>query len=250
MQNFKNKRVVITGGSSGIGLATAKLFKKCEADVIITARNGELLEKEADQLGVRGILADQSTHEGIMKMVTESTKNNAKVDVLFINAGIFKLAPITEVDASHLDEQMNINFRGAFFTLKTFIPHLNEGGSVIFLSSIVAETAMANTVAYSASKAALNALARVAAIELAPRRIRVNIVSPGPIDTPIWTKVSLTGTQIGEMNSGIKNSIPLKRFGDPAEVANAVAFLASDEASFITGTDLKVSGGLHLNSLS
>ncbi len=250
MQDFKNKKVIITGGSSGIGLATAKLFKQLEADVTITGRNSELLETEANQLGVRGIVADQSTHDGVMKLVSETTKNGAKVDVLFINAGVFKVAPITAITGEHYDEMMNINFKGALFTLKTLIPHLREGASVIFLSSIVADTAMENTTVYSASKAALNTLAKIAAVELAPKKIRVNIVSPGPVATPIWTKVGMSESQISEMSAGIQNKIPLKKFGAPDEIAQAVVFLASDDASFITGSELKVSGGFHLNTLS
>jgi NAD(P)-dependent dehydrogenase (short-subunit alcohol dehydrogenase family) len=250
MEKFNGKNVVVTGGSSGIGLATAKKFVTQGAKVLITGRDRSTVEAAARQSGAVGIVADQSTHDGIMHLVSAATTGNARIDVLFINAGIFQMASLADMTERHFDDVMGINVRGALFTLKSFVPHIADGASVIFLSSIVAGAAMANTAVYSASKAALNALARVAAVELAERTIRVNIVSPGPVDTPLWTKVGMSPQQVAEMGAAIGSRIPLKKFGAPEEIADTVLFLASPQASFITGSEVVVSGGYHLHTLA
>ena len=147
------------------------------------------------------------------------------------------------------DTQMGINFKGAVFTIERFLPVLNDGASIINLSSINAYTGMPNTAIYAASKAALNAYTRTAATELAPRRIRVNSVNPGPIATPIFGKTGMPEAQLNDFASAIQNRIPLKRFGQPEDVANLVAFLASDDASFITGSEYNIDGGMNVNPL-
>jgi NAD(P)-dependent dehydrogenase (short-subunit alcohol dehydrogenase family) len=171
------------------------------------------------------------------------------VDVLFINAGVAAFAPVEQMTEEQFDNIMNVNFKGAFFTLQKFLPILREGASVINLSSINAYTGMPNTAAYAASKAALNALTRTAAYELAPRGIRVNSVNPGPVNTPIFGKLGMPEEAINEFASAMQERIPMKRFGEPDDIASLVSFLASDEASFITGSEYNIDGGTNLNPL-
>ncbi|MBS1509955.1 MAG: SDR family oxidoreductase [Bacteroidetes bacterium] len=249
MQNFENKNVVITGGTSGIGLAAVKLFAEKGANVFFTGRNKELITAAEEQTGATGLLSDQSDLAAIDTLVQTITKNNRKVDVLFINAGVYAVAPSAAVTETHYDTIMNINLKGAVFTLQKFIPHLEANASVIFLSSISASSAMEGTAIYAASKAGLNAVAKVAAIELAPLGVRVNIVSPGPVDTPLWGKVGLSPEQLQQVAGIIQEKVPLKKFGSAEEIAKAVVFLASDESSFTTGSELVVAGGFNLNRL-
>ncbi len=158
-------------------------------------------------------------------------------------------APVAQADEAHFDNIMDINFKGAYFTLSKFIPVLNDGASVIFLSSVNATTGMPNSSVYAASKAALNSLVKVASSELAPRKIRVNSVSPGPINTPIFSKTGMDAATMDGFATAINNRVPLKRFGAPTEVAKMVSFLASDHAAFTTGADYVVDGGVAVNAL-
>lgn len=249
MFDLKGKTAVITGGNSGIGYATADKFKTLGANVIITGRNKDALNKAATALGVQAILADQANLNDIDRLVLHVKSEYGGVDTLFINAGVAAFAPIDQVSEDQFDHITDVNFKGAFFTLQKFIPVLNEGASVINLSSINAYTGMPNTAVYAASKAALNSLTRTAAYELAPRHIRVNSVNPGPTNTPIFGKVGLPEDAINEFAAAMQNRIPLKRFGEPGDIANLVAFLASDEAAFITGAEYNVDGGTNLNPL-
>lgn len=249
MQKFNSKRVVVTGGSSGIGLAAAQLFSKAGAEVYITGRHKESVDKESINSGITGLVSDQSSLNDITELVNQVTSKGRKVDVLFINAGIAAFAPIAAVSEDQYDSMMDINVKGALFTLQQFIPHLNQGAAVIFLSSINAYNAMENSSVYAASKAALNAIAKVAAIELAPRGIRVNVVSPGPVNTPIWSKIGMTEEQLTQLGSLIQGKVPLKKFGSPEEIARAVLFLASEESSFTTGAEFVVDGGFNLHTM-
>lgn len=249
MTNLENKTAVIIGGNSGIGYATAKKFKSLGASVIITGRNQEALNKSASQLGVTAIQANQANLKDIDNLANSIQQNYGEIDVLFINAGVVELAPVEQLSEQQLDNMMDINFKGAFFTLQKFLPVLKEGASVINLSSINAYTGMPNTSVYAASKAALNSLTRTAAYELAPRRIRVNSVNPGPVNTPIFGKTGLPEEAINEFANAMLNRIPFKRFGEPEDIANLVAFLASDEAGFITGAEYNIDGGTNLNPL-
>jgi NAD(P)-dependent dehydrogenase (short-subunit alcohol dehydrogenase family) len=249
MQKFNGKSVVITGGSSGIGLATANLFAREGAKVMITGRNKKALDEAVASSEIIGVKSDQSVLSEIDELVALVKKNKINVDVLFINAGITAFAPINAISEQHYDDIMNINVKGALFTLNKFIPYLNERASVIFLSSINAYNAMANTAVYTASKAALNAIAKVAAIELAPKGIRVNTVCPGPISTPLWSKVGLGAEELNQVATLIQGKVPLKKFGTPEEIAKAVSFLASDASSFTTGSEFVVDGGFNLNTL-
>ena len=249
MSNLTGKVAVITGGNSGIGYATAEEFVAKGATVIITGRNAEKVNAAAQQLGVKGLVADQSNLTHTSQLVEEVKANYGKVDILFINAGVFFGTPIGATDEATFDTIMDINFKGAVFTLEKFLPILNDGASVINLSSINAYTGMPTTAIYGASKAALNSYTRTAAKELAPRKIRVNAVNPGPVNTPIFGKTGMSTEQIQGFAAVIQKGIPLGEFGTPESIAKLVTFLASDDASFITGSEINIDGGSNLHSL-
>lgn len=249
MTNLNGKLAVITGGNSGIGYATAKLFKENGAKVIITGRSEQKVNEAAADLGVIAYVADQGNVQSAKQLADAISKEHGRVDVLFINAGVFYPTPVGAITEDVYDTIMNINFKGALFTLEAFLPVLNDGASVINLSSVNAYTGMPNTAVYAASKAALNSLTRTAAIELAPRKIRVNAVNPGPIDTPIFGKTGMTQEQLQGFAASISAAIPLQRFGKAEEVAALVTFLASDAATFITGSEINIDGGVVVPSL-
>ncbi len=249
MNNLNGKVAVVTGGNSGIGYATAKKFKAEGANVIITGRSAERVAQAAEELGVKGMVADVSDVKAIDNLVNQVKEAEGNVDVLFVNAGIFAPAPVGQVSEEMFDNQMGINFKGAVFTLEKFLPILNEGASVINLSSVNAYTGMPNTAVYAASKAALNSYTRTAATELAPRKIRVNAVNPGPVATPIFGKTGMEEEQLNGFASAMQDRVPLKRFGQPDDIANLVSFLASDEASFMTGGEYNIDGGINVNPL-
>lgn len=248
MNKFNNKLAVVTGGNSGIGYATAKELIAEGAKVIITGRRKEAVEKAAEELGAIPFIADQSNLEDINLLRKEIENQYGKADILFINAGITgTLSPIENMDIENFDSVMNINFRGAYFTLSKLIPLLNDGASVVVLSSIVASTYKPNSSVYQASKAALNSIAKTAAAELAPRKIRVNMVSPGPTKTEIMNKAGLDEKTLEGINDRLINEIPLKKMGTAEDVAKLVVYLSDDQiSSFITGTEIIVDGGMIL----
>lgn len=239
MENLKDKVAVITGGNSGIGYATAKVLNEKGVKVIITGRRKEAIEKAASELNITGLMADQSNLSDIDRLVAEVSEQFGKVDVLLINAGITKFASIELITETMFDEIMNVNFKGAYFTLSKFIPILNDNASVVLLSSTSATISPQSASVYAASKAALNAVMKIAALELASRKIRVNAVSPGPIATEIMNKLGLDNN----VEEKIINSIPLSRLGKADEVANLITYLSSDNASFITGSNFLIDGG-------
>jgi len=249
MQKLVNKVAVVTGGNSGIGLATARELISQGASVVITGRNTQAIEEAVEQLGpqAEGVLADASDVRQTEALVAAVEKRHGRVDILFINAGVFFPTPVGQVSEASFDQQVSINFRGAVFTLEKFLPLLSAGASVINLSSVNAYTGMPNTAAYAATKAALNSYTRTAATELAPRGIRVNAVNPGPVDTAIFGKSGLPAEAVHGFAAALQNRIPLKRFGQPADIAKLVAFLASDDASFITGAEYNIDGGINVN---
>jgi NAD(P)-dependent dehydrogenase (short-subunit alcohol dehydrogenase family) len=239
VKNLKNKVAVITGGNSGIGYATAKALDENGAKVIITGRRKEAIEKAASELNVSGLLADQSSLSDIDKLVAKVKEDFGKVDILLINAGITKFTPIELMTENMFDEVMNVNFKGAYFTLSKFIPILNDNASVVFLSSTSATISPQSASVYAASKAAINAVMKIAALELSSRKIRVNAVSPGPVATEIMNKLGLDNA----VEAQIINSIPLSRLGKADEVADMITYLSGDSASFITGSNFLIDGG-------
>lgn len=239
--SFANKHVVITGGSTGIGLATAKAFIHAGATVWITGRSAGNLQKAADEINssqLKTIVSDTSSLEGIAALANVVAENGIKLDVLFLNAAIATFGPIAQTTEADFDAQFSTNVKGPYFTLQKLMPHLADGASVILTSSVVATAAGIGTSVYSATKGALNKIAQIAANELADRKIRVNIVSPGPIQTP-----GLDSVVPPEAKPHLAASTALQRIGTPDEIAKTVLFLASDAASFISGADVTVDGG-------
>lgn len=246
MDNLKNKVAVITGGNSGIGYATAQLLKDQGANVIITGRRKEAIEKAALELGVTAITADQSNISDIEKLVAQVKADFGSVDILFINAGIAGLGTIEQTTEELYDSIMNVNLKGAFFTLSKFIPILKDGASVVFLSSNTASMPGPGSSVYSASKTALNSFMRSAALELAPRKIRVNSVSPGPTQTEVMNKVGLDEATVKGIMDVVVEKVPLKQMGKAENVAKMVSYLSSEVAVFMTGADVIMDGGMSL----
>jgi len=246
MKRLEGKVAVITGGNSGIGLATAKRFLDEGAKVAISGRNQKTLETAVKSLGdgVLAAQADTAKLEEIEKFLAQVSKKLGKIDVLFVNAGVAKFAPLKETPEAVFDEQFDINIKGAYFTLQKALPYLNDGASVIFNTSVAGSLGSPTTSAYSATKAALRSLARTAAAELLERNIRVNAVAPGPIVTPIFGRTGLPQQVIDDWAKDLLEKVPMKRFGQPEEVAGVVAFLASQDASYITGVEINVDGGI------
>lgn len=246
MDKLKGKVAVVTGGNSGIGLATAQRLHQEGARVVISGRDSKTLDAAVASIGA-GTLAvqtDVSKLEDLDRLYSVIASQVGKIDVLFANAGIAKFAPYIDSDEGSFDEQFATNVKGVYFTLQKAIPHLNDGASVILNTSVVASKGPENMGIYAATKAAVRSFARSAATELVGRNIRVNAVAPGPIATPIFGRSGLTHEQIEGFKAGVAGRVPLHRIGRPEEIAGAVAFLASEDASYITGVELNVDGGM------
>ena len=246
MRTFENKVVVVSGGNSGIGLASVKGFLNEGAKVVFSGRRQEALDEVSKELSgeFTAVLADQAIPEDNKRLIEEAVKAYGKIDVLFANAGVAQFAPADQITEDFFDNQFNINIKGPAFLVKEAIPNLNDGGNIIFNTSIVHQKGFDGSGVYSATKGALRAYARVLTTELAPRNIRVNSIAPGPIGTPIYSKMGMTDDQVQEMGTGFAAGVPLKRFGESNEVAAGVLFLASDEASYVNGIELEIDGGL------
>jgi len=245
MSRLEGKVAVVTGGNSGIGLATAKRLQEEGAKVVISGRTKKTLDEAVKTIGngVLAIQADVSHLDDLDKLYGEVSKKLGKIDVLFVNAGVAKFAPLADTSEGTYDEQFGTNVKGAYFTIQKALPLLNDGASIILNTSVAGSKGNIATSAYSATKAALRSLARTAAAELVGRGIRVNAVAPGPIVTPIFEKTGLPQEAIDEWSKEILERVPMKRFGQPEEVAATVAFLASEDASYITGVEINVDGG-------
>jgi NAD(P)-dependent dehydrogenase (short-subunit alcohol dehydrogenase family) len=245
MKRFEGKVAVVTGGNSGIGLATAKLFREQGAKVAISGRDQKTLDEAVNLIGgdTLAVKADVSKLAEIDKFFAQVAARFGKIDALFANAGVAKFALVGDTSEKIFDEIFDINVKGLYFTLQKALPHLNDNAGIVLNSSIANSKGTPTTSAYSASKAAVRSLARTFGNELVGRGIRVNVVSPGPIATPIFERTGLSQSEIDDFKRNVTARVPMKRFGTPEEVAHAVLFLASSEASYITGVDVNVDGG-------
>jgi len=246
MEHLKGKTALVTGGNSGIGYATAKELKAQGAEVIITGRRKAAVDEAAAALGVTGMIADQGNVKEIEQLALAVQQQFGKIDILFINAGVLENTTIENATEAAFDHVIGVNFKGAYFTLSRFIPLLNDGASVVFLSSNTASMNAANSSIYSSGKSALNSVMRIAAIELAPRKIRVNSVSPGPTATEIMNKAGYSPEQLSQVNEWILDRVPLKQIGKAEDVGKMVAYFCGDAASFITGAEIVMDGGMSL----
>src|SRR2546425_11343486 len=241
MKRLEGKVAVVTGGNSGIGLATAKRLQEEGARVAISGRSRKTLDEAVRTIGngVVAVQADVAKLTDVDKLYAEVSQKLGKIDVLFVNAGVAKFAPLAETSESAYDEQFDINIKGAYFTIQKALPLLNDGASIILNTSVADIKGTAGTSAYSATKAALRSLARTAAAELAGRGIRVNTGAPGPIVTPIFGRTGLPKEAVDEFAKEIVAQVPMKRFGQPEEVAGAGAVFASPRSSHITSVGNK-----------
>lgn len=246
MKKLENKVAIVTGATSGMGLDTAKLLLEQGAKVVLTGRSQTKLDALAGNLNGDYLLvkADAAKLVDSKELVRQTVEHFGKIDLLFLNAGIFKAAPLGMLSEELFDEIYNINVKGPLFTVNEAAAHLNEGASILFNTSISNVKGMPNVSIYGSSKAALRSIVRTLAAELAEKNIRVNAISPGPIETPIWSKTNLTEEQIGGFAAGVSDQVPLGRFGQSIEVAKTALFLLSDDASFITGAEVPVDGGI------
>ncbi len=245
MGKLDNKIAVITGGTTGIGLATAQLFIEEGAKVIVTGRNPETLDQARKILGSDAdvIAADTSDLKAVEQLFKTIAERYKKIDALFVNAGVAKFAPLAQSSPEFFDEQFNVNVRGAYFTVQHAVPLIADGGAILFTASMVTSIAEPMASVYSATKAALRSFGRSLASELAPK-IRVNTVSPGPIETPIFGKLGLPSEVVQAFAADMLQRNPLKRIGQGHDVAKAALFLLSDQSAYTTGIELFVDGGM------
>ncbi|WP_018264464.1 glucose 1-dehydrogenase [Methylosinus sp. LW4] len=244
MSELDGKIAVVTGGASGIGLATAALFIERGAEVIVTGRRARELEEAVARLGAKahGVCGDVSKLADLDALYAEVARKFGRIDILFANAAIAEFAPIGAVSEEHFDRLFDINVKGLLFTVQKALPLLVEGGAIILDSSNASVEGTPAFGVYSAGKAAVRSFARSWTKELAHRRIRVNVVSPGATETPIYGKLGLTEDQVAELRAYLTTRTPLGRIGRPEEVAQAVLFLATN--GYVAGADLLVDGGM------
>ena len=244
MAKLEGKIALITGGTTGIGAASAKLFQSEGATVIVTGSSAKSVEAAKAELpGIEVIVSNQGDTAASKALVDQVKARHGRIDILFVNAGVAHFAPLEASDEAFFDNQFNINVRGAYFLLQHAAPVIADGGAIILTASTAASLGGAGMSVYAATKAALRSFGRTLAAELAPRNIRVNTVSPGPIETPIFGKSGLSQAQIDGFIEGAKARVPMGRLGAPEEVAATALFLAAD-ATFVTGGEIIVGGGL------
>jgi len=245
-QKLAGKIAVITGGNSGIGLATAKRFVEEGAHVVITGRREKALAEAAAYIGknVTPVSGDVSKLEDLDRLYATVKEKHGHIDILFANAGAGTVASLAAASEAHFDQTFDVNVKGLFFTVQKALPLFKDGGSIILNSSVSNVMGLPGFTAYAASKAAVRSFARGWTMELKDRKIRVNSMSPGPIETPALDKVGLPPEQVEQAVAQFTSQVPLGRRGKPEEIAAAIVFLASDESSYITGVDLPVDGGM------
>jgi NAD(P)-dependent dehydrogenase (short-subunit alcohol dehydrogenase family) len=249
MSSLAGKVAVVTGGNSGIGLATARAFHANGASVVIAGRDHQTLEAVAHELG-HGVLAvptDVTNIGDIEQLMIRAHDTFGKLDILFVNAGIFKGASLEEVDEAAFNEMLNANFKGAYFTVQKALPFLSESASIIFNGSVNALTGIANSSLYTANKGAVHALARALAAELIDRGIRVNTITIGPTATRLLARSGSSQAILDAQDVARISRSPIKRLGQPEEVARVALFLASDDSSFVVGAEIPADGGWLLN---
>jgi NAD(P)-dependent dehydrogenase (short-subunit alcohol dehydrogenase family) len=248
MKRLAGKTAVITGGNSGIGLATAQEFLAQGAKVIITGRSEKGTQEALDLLGegAYGILSDAGNMEQVKELGEKVKAISSNIDIIFINAGLGKFNTAAHMTEEMFDEIMAVNFKGAYFSIQQLLPLVNDGGSIIFNTSINAYVGMPGASVYAASKAALSSLIRNLSAELLSRRIRVNSIAPGPVGTPLHSaeKLGITADELQQMGEGLIKQIPIGRFGRAEEIAKIVTFFASDDSSFVLGAELIADGGM------
>jgi NAD(P)-dependent dehydrogenase (short-subunit alcohol dehydrogenase family) len=243
---FAGKIAVVTGASTGMGLATAKRFVQEGMDhVFITGRRKDALDAAVAEIGknVTAVQGDVANLSDLDRLYDAVKKHNRKIDIIFANAGLAKLAPLGTVTEEFFDLHFNANVKGLFFTVQKGLPLMKDRGAIVLTGSIADVKGFPNISVYSASKAAVRSFARTWTNELRERRIRVNVLGPGHIDTPIFDSWQ-QGDALIKMKDDLAKSVPLGRLGDPDEIAKAVSFLASDEGSYVAGTELYVDGGV------
>ncbi|PBQ32800.1 short-chain dehydrogenase [Sphingobacteriaceae bacterium] len=246
MQKLKNKVAVITGGNSGIGLSTAILFAEQGAKVAITGRNKTSIEEAVKIIGhdAIGIPSDVLELKNITRAYEEVQSKFGKIDVLIVNAGMAHQIPLVDFTEEQFDQTSAVNFKGVFFSVQLALPYLNDGASIVLTSSAVNEKGFANGAAYSATKAAVRSLARTFSTELLPRSIRVNVLSPGAIDTPFFGRSGASTEVVNGIKDYMTTIIPAKRLGASREVAEGFLYLASDSSKYMLGSELVMDGGV------
>lgn len=245
-RNFEGKIVPVTGGTSGIGLEVARRFIAEGAQVVATGVSPVRLELAQKELGDSALVmaADLRQPEALDPIIRIIQERFGRLDIVFANAGAGTAAPLESVTTAQINDQLALNFTGTFLTVQKAAPLLSQGSSVVLTTSFLNQVGTPGLSILSATKAAVRSLARTLGAELAPRGIRVNAVSPGPISTPFHGKLGLSDAELNEVAAGIEAAVPLGRFGEALEVANAVLFLAGDQSSFMTGEEIVVDGGL------
>lgn len=245
-QKLDGKIALVTGGTSGIGLATAKRFVAEGAKVVITGRRKEVLEAAVKEIGAQavGIQADSGKLADLDRLYAQIKQRFGRIDVVFANAGGGEFATIDQVTEEHFDKTFDSNVKGVVFTVQKALPLMPDGGTIVLNASIVSAKGMPAFGVYSATKAAIRSFARTWTNELKDRRIRVNVVSPGPIDTPGLDGLAKNAEQAKHLKAAFASQVPLGRMGEPDEIAKAVVFLASDDSSFVAGVELFVDGGM------
>jgi NAD(P)-dependent dehydrogenase (short-subunit alcohol dehydrogenase family) len=245
MTRLSGKTALITGGTSGIGLATAELFVKEGAEVIITGQNQERLNQAVSAIGhrVTGLLVNQTDTNDAKSIANQVKARFEALDILFLNAGVTMPAATNDESKERFDEQMTINLKAPFFIMQNLAPLMRSGSSVIANTSCLDQMGMPGMAVYAATKAGLRSLVRSWAAEFVGRKIRVNAIAPGPINTPIYGKLGFTAEALQAMATDIQSKVPMGRFGNPEEIAKAVLFLASDESSYMLGEEIVVDGG-------